>query len=157
MGCIASKQAVSVTPAFDYSGTYNGSGNSVKLRSRRRKVEEFEKRSIKGGEESELGESGRGSSSNADSVSMRLGNLHKYIEGEQVAAGWPAWLTAVAGEAIQGWVPLKADSFEKLEKVIDWWESVLLPISPFFLYQSLLICLLSFGVVWISENISSGT
>ncbi|KAJ8650960.1 hypothetical protein MRB53_003983 [Persea americana] len=119
MGCIASKQAVSVTPAFDYSGsTYSGSGMSVKSRrGRRKKLEELEKRSIKGGEESELGESGRGSSSNADSISMRLGNLHKYIEGEQVAAGWPAWLTAVAGEAIQGWVPLKADSYEKLEKI----------------------------------------
>lgn len=43
----------------------------------------------------------------------------KYIntEAEQVAAGWPSWLTSVAGEAIQGWIPRRADSFEKLEKV----------------------------------------
>lgn len=34
-----------------------------------------------------------------------------------MAAGWPAWLSAVAGEAIHGWVPLRADSFEKLEKI----------------------------------------
>ena len=33
-----------------------------------------------------------------------------------VAAGWPAWLTSVAGEAVRGWVPRRADSFEKLEK-----------------------------------------
>ncbi|OVA00125.1 Protein kinase domain [Macleaya cordata] len=39
------------------------------------------------------------------------------IKGEQVAAGWPSWLTAVAGEAIQGWVPRRADSFEKLDKI----------------------------------------
>jgi serine/threonine protein kinase len=39
------------------------------------------------------------------------------VEGEHVAAGWPAWLSAVAGQAIHGWVPLKADSFEKLEKI----------------------------------------
>lgn len=53
------------------------------------------------------------------SRSFRLRNLHKYLEGEQVAAGWPPWLSAVAGEAIQGWVPLKADNFEKLEKVFQ--------------------------------------
>uniref|UniRef100_A0A5B7AE81 Protein kinase domain-containing protein n=1 Tax=Davidia involucrata TaxID=16924 RepID=A0A5B7AE81_DAVIN len=38
-------------------------------------------------------------------------------EGEQVAAGWPSWLTSVAGEAIQGWVPRSAESFEKLDKI----------------------------------------
>ncbi|XP_078441199.1 putative serine/threonine-protein kinase At1g54610 [Wolffia australiana] len=36
----------------------------------------------------------------------------------QVNAGqWPPWLTEVAGEAIQGWVPRKADSFQKLAKI----------------------------------------
>ncbi|KAM7470311.1 hypothetical protein LguiA_008494 [Lonicera macranthoides] len=39
------------------------------------------------------------------------------IDGAQVAAGWPSWLTAVAGEAIKGWVPRKAESFEKLDKI----------------------------------------
>lgn len=119
MGCVGSKQAVSVTPALDYSGAYrdhHGSGISGSSRRSRSKNHELEKSSSHRGEGSELGESGRGSS-NADSMSLRLGNLHKYIEAEQVAAGWPAWLSAVAGEAIQGWVPLKADSFEKLEKI----------------------------------------
>lgn len=37
--------------------------------------------------------------------------------GEQVAAGWPAWLSAVAGDAIRGWIPRHAASFEKLDKV----------------------------------------
>lgn len=46
-----------------------------------------------------------------------IGYLPKATEGEQVAAGWPAWLAAVAGEAIRGWVPRRADSFEKLDKV----------------------------------------
>lgn len=36
---------------------------------------------------------------------------------EHVAAGWPAWLSAVAGEAIDGWIPLKSDNFERCEKV----------------------------------------
>jgi hypothetical protein len=56
--------------------------------------------------------------SSRGSRSFRLRNLHKYLEGEQVAAGWPPWLATFASEAIQGWVPLKADNFEKLEKVL---------------------------------------
>ncbi|KAL0454493.1 UNVERIFIED_CONTAM: putative serine/threonine-protein kinase, partial [Sesamum latifolium] len=38
------------------------------------------------------------------------------VDGAQVVAGWPSWLTSVAGEAIKGWIPRKADSFEKLDK-----------------------------------------
>ncbi|CAN1811470.1 hypothetical protein LINPERHAP1_LOCUS26230 [Linum perenne] len=68
--------------------------------------------SIGGGE---LAESGRGSS-NGDSLNFRLMNLHRFVERERVAAGWPAWLSDVTSEAIQGWVPLKADSFQKLDK-----------------------------------------
>lgn len=37
--------------------------------------------------------------------------------GAQVVAGWPSWLASVAGEAINGWIPRKADSFERMEKV----------------------------------------
>lgn len=47
----------------------------------------------------------------------RLSNLPKQSQGEQVAAGWPSWLTAVCGEALSGWVPRKADTFEKIDKV----------------------------------------
>ncbi|KAG5546223.1 hypothetical protein RHGRI_018414 [Rhododendron griersonianum] len=46
-----------------------------------------------------------------------VGSIPKASEGEQVAAGWPPWLSAVAGEAIRGWVPRRADSFEKLDKI----------------------------------------
>ncbi|GLU12421.1 hypothetical protein SLE2022_291040 [Rubroshorea leprosula] len=133
MGCVSSKQAVSVTPAFDHSGglrdnagTGNNSGRSrfgfsdaEKKRNGSRKKKSSSKTASDIGvglSGSELGESGRGSS-RSDSLSLRLGNLSKYIEGEQVAAGWPAWLSAVAGEAIHGWVPLRADGFEKLEKI----------------------------------------
>ncbi|GFP81902.1 probable serine/threonine-protein kinase at1g54610 [Phtheirospermum japonicum] len=47
----------------------------------------------------------------------RLSNPPKNIHGEQVAAGWPPWLSAVAGEAINGWTPRRADSFEKIDKI----------------------------------------
>ncbi|CAN6470250.1 unnamed protein product [Victoria cruziana] len=162
MGCIASKQAVSVTPAWDYSGAFRSQGSSsgilassssLRNRSQNRGSgrEESGGDGVKkngkkkkqngngfegsdpwgvggGGFEDESGRSatstsvvidpiGNTSTRSNQSVSFRLGNLTRYVEGEQVAAGWPAWLSAVAGEAIRGWVPLKADSFEKLEKV----------------------------------------
>eukprot|EP00897_Mesotaenium_endlicherianum_P005773 jgi/Mesen1/5223/ME000026S04524 len=41
----------------------------------------------------------------------------KALEGEHVAVGWPTWLASVAGEAIKGWIPRRADSFEKLDKI----------------------------------------
>ncbi|KAJ6838139.1 putative serine/threonine-protein kinase [Iris pallida] len=47
----------------------------------------------------------------------RLSNPPKNLQGEQVAAGWPPWLAAVAGEAIRGWTPRRADSFHKLDKI----------------------------------------
>ncbi|GAB2210372.1 hypothetical protein Droror1_Dr00015638 [Drosera rotundifolia] len=50
-------------------------------------------------------------------VNPRLSNPPRNVYGEQVAAGWPAWLSAVAGEAISGWVPRRADTFEKIDKV----------------------------------------
>ncbi|XP_058093043.1 probable serine/threonine-protein kinase At1g54610 [Magnolia sinica] len=31
--------------------------------------------------------------------------------------GWPSWLLAVAGDAIDGWAPRRADTFEKLDKI----------------------------------------
>ncbi|KAK8339342.1 hypothetical protein V6Z12_A08G028000 [Gossypium hirsutum] len=48
----------------------------------------------------------------------RIGTVPKATEGEQVAARWPAWLAVVAGEAIRGWIPRRADSFEKIDKVV---------------------------------------
>lgn len=47
----------------------------------------------------------------------RVGSLSLGERGAQVVAGWPSWLSSVAGEAINGWIPRRADSFEKLEKV----------------------------------------
>nr|XP_043634157.1 protein IMPAIRED IN BABA-INDUCED STERILITY 1-like [Erigeron canadensis] len=48
------------------------------------------------------------------SFSIRFG---RSSVAEHVAAGWPAWLSAVAGEAIDGWLPQKSDSFERFEKI----------------------------------------
>lgn len=50
-------------------------------------------------------------------VMSRIVSMPHGAEGEQTAAEWPSWLTSVAGDAIKGWVPRRADSFEKLDKV----------------------------------------
>ncbi|CAN8269670.1 unnamed protein product [Cochlearia groenlandica] len=47
----------------------------------------------------------------------RRSNPPMNLLGEQVAAGWPSWLSEVCGEALSGWLPRKADSFEKIEKI----------------------------------------
>ncbi|XP_010912690.1 probable serine/threonine-protein kinase At1g54610 [Elaeis guineensis] len=39
------------------------------------------------------------------------------FSGEHEAAGWPSWLTSVAGEAVKGWLPRRANSFEKLDQI----------------------------------------
>ncbi|KAF1887237.1 hypothetical protein Lal_00040837 [Lupinus albus] len=109
MGCVFVKQGVSVTPAIDNSveSDRNNNNNINKKNKKKNRCESVR------GSWSDLGDSGKGS----ESLSFRLGNLHKYVEGDQAAAGWPAWLSAVASEAIHGWVPLHADAYEKLEKV----------------------------------------
>lgn len=47
----------------------------------------------------------------------RVASIPNGVEAERFITGWPSWLTAVAGEAISGWVPRRSDSFEKLEKI----------------------------------------
>ncbi|KAL3353949.1 hypothetical protein AABB24_018560 [Solanum stoloniferum] len=47
----------------------------------------------------------------------RVVSIPNAAKGELGAAGWPSWLTSVAAEAIQGWLPRSADSFEKLNKI----------------------------------------
>ncbi|CAN6548167.1 unnamed protein product [Malus baccata var. baccata] len=44
----------------------------------------------------------------------RLSNPPKHLLGEQVAAGWPS---TVASEAINGWTPRRAHTFEKIDKI----------------------------------------
>nr|GEV00893.1 probable serine/threonine-protein kinase At1g54610 [Tanacetum cinerariifolium] len=41
----------------------------------------------------------------------------QYHDHQNVAAGWPSWLSQVAAEAVRGWLPLKSDSYERFEKI----------------------------------------
>ncbi|KAG2588741.1 probable serine/threonine-protein kinase At1g54610 isoform X2 [Panicum virgatum] len=47
----------------------------------------------------------------------RQGCVPAAAAAEQLAAGWPPWLVVVAGEALRGWAPRRADTFEKLNKI----------------------------------------
>lgn len=44
-------------------------------------------------------------------------SISSAAQAELIAAGWPSWLVAAAAESIKGWIPRRADTFEKLEKV----------------------------------------
>jgi len=65
----------------------------------------------------------------------RMSNPPKNLQGEQVAAGWPAWLVEVAGEAIRGLIPRRADTFQKLDKVLTC--VLILPVSPSEIFPDL--------------------
>ncbi|CAO2821941.1 unnamed protein product [Amaranthus hypochondriacus] len=89
---------------------------------RRDKVEdgngEFKKNKEEQDEEKQGNDNGdKGIRKRSSRYNPRLSNPPKNVHGEQVAAGWPSWLSAVAGEAINGWTPRRADSFEKLDKI----------------------------------------
>ncbi|KAG8099464.1 hypothetical protein GUJ93_ZPchr0013g36728 [Zizania palustris] len=124
MGCAASKNTVSVTPAVDSSGALRDRSlprapeptSAVSVSASSLRCSSAAARRSEKKDEAEEPEKAVVAAATA-SRSFRLRSLRKSLEGEQVAAGWPPWLTAVAGEAIQGWIPRKADSFEKLEKV----------------------------------------
>ncbi|MQM00453.1 hypothetical protein Taro_033180 [Colocasia esculenta] len=121
MGCVASKHGIPVNPALDHSdrigeqGTGAGGIASFSLRYGDA-LGDAEKKSF-GSDSFGSTESRKNSFVLTHSLGFRLSSLHKHLEGELVAAGWPAWLSAVAGEAIHGWVPRRADSFEKLDKI----------------------------------------
>lgn len=70
----------------------------------------------------------------------KLSNPPNHIHGEQVAAGWPSWLSKVAGEAIHGLTPRRADSFHKLDKVCQCLDLFLLSSYEFFRIYCLLLC-----------------
>lgn len=120
MGCINSKKAIArASPAYVHSvsATDNRSAIAEPPSRGQSGVLIFENKAEATSEDqSRDGKKFRKDSSKGTG-SFRMGFSHRFVEAEQNAAGWPLWLTSAAGEAIQGWVPLKADSFEKLDKV----------------------------------------
>ena len=79
----------------------------------------------------------------------RMVGMPNGAKGEKVVAGWPSWLSSVAGEAIQGWVPLRPESYEKLDKVSSYLASLLVSFHAnyvLFDYVSVCIYVHNFGL-----------
>ncbi|KAJ6762193.1 PROTEIN KINASE SUPERFAMILY PROTEIN [Salix koriyanagi] len=51
------------------------------------------------------------------SVAMDLKSIDDQPRPGAEREAWPTWLEAAAGEAVKGWLPRRADSFEKLDKI----------------------------------------
>ncbi|WOG83366.1 hypothetical protein DCAR_0102541 [Daucus carota subsp. sativus] len=127
MGCVFGRDVSSSRPTSSgvvaERGRDGGGEGDLSIASGRREkvvVEKGEKREglgkiQNGGDQKEQKEGSRGE--RRRKPNPRLSNPLKNVHGEQVAAGWPSWLSAVAGEAINGWTPRRADTFEKIDKI----------------------------------------
>ena len=127
MGCVSSKKIRCDSPTYDevYSTSCIGIGSRKRSHRHPLLTEEIlvvkteAETEAEGGRESEA-ESKRRNHKDSSRESQRE-KKHAYYgrqsESELIAAGWPSWLTAVAAEAIDGWVPLRADAYERLDKV----------------------------------------
>ncbi|CAH8360802.1 unnamed protein product [Eruca vesicaria subsp. sativa] len=109
MGCVFGREASSGAktsepklPQTSSKTASKSNGSDVEVEKKKEEVE----RKPKGGDRR------RSSKPNP-----RLSNPSKHWRGEQVAAGWPSWLSDACGEALNGWVPRKADTFEKIDKI----------------------------------------
>ncbi|KAI9121703.1 hypothetical protein K1719_008736 [Acacia pycnantha] len=120
MGCINSKNVVAGdSPEHPKLRTDNGFAIvEAPSRSRSEMLASASKRDRKSEDSNRDGKkSGKDSSKGGGNYGLKMGLSHRLVEAELNAAGWPPWLSAAAGEAIHGWVPLRADAFEKLEKI----------------------------------------
>ncbi|KAI5440116.1 probable serine/threonine-protein kinase At1g54610 [Lathyrus oleraceus] len=50
-------------------------------------------------------------------IMSRILSVQNFSGDQCVDSGWPVWLSSVAAEAIKGWVPRRADTFEKLDQI----------------------------------------
>lgn len=133
MGCATSRPLVEEAPEIVVSHSKPNRGNSSshsqengasnKIKSRQNSITKVTDDGVERRKETtptapmEDRIGGVSSSVGGPSPSPRTGLVPKSLEAEQIAAGWPAWLAQSAGEAIRGWVPKRAESFEKLDKV----------------------------------------
>ena len=114
MGCVSSKKIRCDSPPYEDVRSISCIG------SKRPKQEELDEAAaavvVKAEAEEESERKKR--RDREDTSSELKKHVHRrQSQGELVAAGWPVWLTAVASEAIDGWVPLRADAYERLDKV----------------------------------------
>uniref|UniRef100_A0A0E0MNY5 [RNA-polymerase]-subunit kinase n=1 Tax=Oryza punctata TaxID=4537 RepID=A0A0E0MNY5_ORYPU len=118
MGCAASKGAAVASPAYEVTTTSSSSSSYSVSRSASTgaavEVASIWRRPVRldayeddvDGKKKKAAARGGGECSSVVGVGggVRLGNIHRYVEAEQVAAGWPSWLSAAAAEAVHGWI-----------------------------------------------------
>ncbi|KAJ8530614.1 hypothetical protein K7X08_023495 [Anisodus acutangulus] len=133
MGCVSSKQALAHSPpprnnsSVATTSVINGEsrdhpnlhhhvkgGSFVPLEKIKEEPEKEKKAESLIRRSSSNSRKKGGNSEKRANFSIKFGRI---TEGEHLAAGWPVWLTAVASEAIEGWMPLRSDAFERLEKI----------------------------------------
>lgn len=135
MGCVFGREATTSEPKQAKGSKASGlvGESSVQVSKSNGAIVEVEKKNEEVAKE-ENGDRDRKSKGDRrrSKPNPRLSNPSKHWRGEQVAAGWPSWLSDACGEALNGWVPRKADTFEKIDKVID--------------LDSTFFCVLCFGV-----------
>jgi cyclin-dependent kinase 12/13 len=130
MGCVISHQAKS--RRISQNKVNGGSTETVKKKKNVVEIEiENGVRDKYGGYADDTVQVQPSQSRRRSKANPRLSNPPKHLHGEQVAAGWPPWLTAVCGEALSGWIPRKADTFEKIDKVPFYF----VPIFEFMLFN----------------------
>ncbi|CAH8256789.1 unnamed protein product [Arabidopsis lyrata] len=118
MGCVFGREATTAEPKQANSSKASGvvaGESSVQVTTKSNgSVVDVEKKN-----EEENGDKERKSKGDRrrSKPNPRLSNPSKHWRGEQVAAGWPSWLSDACGEALNGWVPRKADTFEKIDKI----------------------------------------
>lgn len=125
MGCVFGREIPSPGPSSSEVVVVEREKRELAVPSGRREKVRVEKAEEGGSEVQNGGEEKDGSTRprgerRRSRPNPRLGNPPKHVHGEQVAAGWPSWLSAVAGEAINGWTPRRADTFEKIDKASFW-------------------------------------
>ncbi|XVE68203.1 hypothetical protein DITRI_Ditri09bG0049500 [Diplodiscus trichospermus] len=102
MGCINSKHGGKGVAASPVSVVHNNSHGSLFVSSSALKKEsgtlEIDR------DDEKLDENGK-------KFQLSLSEEKPLVEAEQVAAGWPAWLSSVAAEAVHGWASLPAEAF----------------------------------------------
>ncbi|EEE53486.1 hypothetical protein OsJ_36639 [Oryza sativa Japonica Group] len=122
MGCAASKGAAVASPAYEATTTSSSSASAAYSVSRSAstgaaaaEVASIWSRPVRldayeddGDGKKKAAARGGGECSSVVVVGggVRLGNIHRYVEAEQVAAGWPSWLSAAAAEAVHGWLTI---------------------------------------------------
>lgn len=134
MGCVSSKRIRCDSPLYEDVRPVSCLGGSQHRRSNILK-EELELVKAEADEDSD-----RNKRCDRQDTSSR-----RQSQGELVAAGWPVWLTAVASEAIDGWVPLRADAYERLDKVQKHLSSTS---NSYSIFKSLVSCGVSILLDW---------